>query len=240
MLFDDDDTNWIHSDRSDISEENPFEITADLGAVMRANRFTVYGEPSRQYQPKDFLLYGGTDSENLELIATVKDAVRENYNVSVDFEEREIRYYKLVVTDTWAIGQNYRYIAFRCAKFSLSYDGGTLLSPDENVFTYKGGWKLSKRFSTFGHLYEGENATAEFTFTGSRFAIFSRKGEEFDGFEILIDGESAGTVKINADGSDTNPTYLSKRLAEGEHRVILRSKTRFNIDSVVLWKSGDK
>lgn len=202
LLFDEDDTNWIHSDRSDISADNPFEITVDLGDTMRANRFTIYGEPTRQYQPKDFVLYGGTD--------------------------------------TWAIGQNYRYIAFRCAKFSLSYDGGTLLSPDEDIFTYKGGWKLSNRFSTFGHLYEGENATAEFTFTGSRFAIFSCEAEDFDSFEILIDGEAAGTAKINVSGNDMKMAYLSDTLAAGEHRVTIRNKTRFNIDSVVLWKNGNE
>lgn len=238
LLFDEDDTNWIHSDRSDISADNPFEITVDLGDTMRANRFTIYGEPTRQYQPKDFVLYGGTDPENMEPIATVTNSVRENNNVAADFAEREIRYYKLVVTDTWAIGQNYRYIAFRCAKFSLFYDGGTLLSPDENIFAYKGGWKLSNRFSTFGHLYEGENATAEFTFTGSRFAIFSCEAEDFDSFEILIDGETAGTAKIDGSGNDTKMAYLSDTLAEGEHRVTIRSKTRFNIDSVVLWKTA--
>ena len=234
LLFDEDDTNWIHSDRSDISADNPFEITVDLGDTMRANRFTIYGEPTRQYQPKDFVLYGGTDPENMEPIATVTNSVRENNNVAADFAEREIRYYKLVVTDTWAIGQNYRYIAFRCAKFSLFYDGGTLLSPDENIFAYKGGWKLSNRFSTFGHLYEGENATAEFTFTGSRFAIFSCEAEDFDSF----DGEPAGTAKIDGSGNDTKMAYLSDTLAEGEHRVTIRSKTRFNIDSVVLWKTA--
>lgn len=236
LLFDDDDTNWIHSDKSDISAENPFELTADLGTVMRANRFTIYGEPSRAYQPKDFKLYGGSDLGVMELIADVKDAERTGSDVIVDFPEREIRYYRLVVTDTWATAQNYRYIAFRCAKFSYSLHGGKWLSPDEDIFVYRGGWTLSNRLSTFGHLYEGEKATLGFRFTGSRFAIFAYYSDDFDGFEVLVDGESVAKVSLGGDANETRLAYLSKTLDPGEHEITVRGLNRFNVDSVVLWE----
>ena len=197
---------------------------------MRANTFTVYGEPSRQYQPKDFKLYGGAELEGMTLIAEVKDSVRTGSDVKIYFKEIDVRYYKLVVTDTWATKQSYRYIAFRTLKFSYSVDGGKLLSPDEDVFNYKGNWSLSNKLSTFGHLYEGQNATLEFEFTGSRFAIFS-----YEGFEVLIDGISAYSVSINGESDAVKLAYLSKELTNGKHVVTVRGKTRFNVDSIALW-----
>ncbi|HBJ18234.1 MAG TPA: hypothetical protein DDY70_00575, partial [Clostridiales bacterium] len=239
LLFDDDDTNWIHSDRSDISEASPFELTADLGAVMKANRFTIYGEPTRQYQPKNFRLYGGTDLQNMELIAEVTDSVRENNNITVDFKTRDIRYYKLVVTDTWATGQRYRYLAFRTMKFSYSLDGGLWLSPDEEMFLYRGGWHLSSKLSAFGHLYEGENATLDFEFSGTRFALFSYFSADFDSFEVLVDGEVVTVVSLKSGENKTALAYLSDEFTDGTHHATVRSKTRFNIDSVVLWQTED-
>ena len=236
LLFDEDDTNWIHSDKSNISEETPFELTADLGKIMPANQFTIYGEPSRQYQPKDFRLYGGTTLDDMELIAEVKDSARANNNVTVNFESRNIRYYKLVVTDTWATTQAYRYIAFRSVKFSYSTGNGLWLSPDEEMFEYRGGWALSNKFSTFGHLYEGENATLDFEFTGSRFAIISYESQDYDGFEVLIDGKLTGTVGIKGEENETKLVYLSDELTKETHTITIRSKTKFNIDSVVLWE----
>jgi len=236
LLFDDDDTNWIHSDKTDISEENPFEVVADLGKIMRANSFTIYGEPSRQYQPKKFELYGGTELDNMVLLASVENSERKNNNVTVDFAEREIRYYRLKVTDTWASGK-IRYIAFRCVKFSYTLDNGSWLSPDEEMFVYRGGWKLDYSISTFGHLYEGQNATLDFEFTGNRFGIFSYKSQDYDGFEVWIDGELIDTVSLNGEGEDgTALAYLSEALSNGNHKVTIRSKTKFNIDSIVLWQ----
>lgn len=236
LLFDEDDTNWIHSDRSNISEETPFDLTVDLGKTMRANRMTIYGEPSRRYQPKNFHLYGGTELTSMELLADVQDSVRTGDNVIVDFDARELRYYRLVVTDTWATTQTYRYIAFRRVEFSYSLDGGLWLSPDEKMFVYKGNWALCTPLSTFGHLYSGENATLDFTFSGTRFAILAYESAAFDGFEVLIDGKTAETVSLRGEGNETGLAYLSDELTEGVHQVTIRSKTRFNIDSVVLWE----
>ncbi len=212
LLFDDDDTNWIHSGKSDISAEHPFEITADLGENMLANRFTIYGEPSRQYQPKDFKLYGGTSLKAMELIADVENAARTGSDVIVGFAERRIKYYRLVVTDTWATTQNYRYIAFRCAKFSYSLIGGKWMSPDDGAFGYFGEWKLSNELSTFGHLYEGEKDSAlEFSFDGSRFAIFGYVSADYDGYEVLVDGVLSGNVKLGGDDNDTPRWYSCRK-----------------------------
>lgn len=74
-------------------------------------------------------------------------------------------------------------------KFFYVLPEGEWCSPDEDMFVYRGNWKLSNKLSTFGHLYEGENATLEFQFVGTQFGILSHESSEYDGFEILIDGE---------------------------------------------------
>lgn len=234
-LFDENQSNFIHSDKTGISEENPFEITVDLGETINANRFTIYGEPSRGYQPKNFKLYGGTDLNKLELIKEVENAERKNNNITVEFEEQKLRYYKLVVTDTWAEGV--KYIAYRSAEMSYELLGGDWYSPDDDMFVYRGNWNLSNKLSTFGHLYEGENATVEFRFTGSRFGIIAYESSEYGGFEVLIDGKNAEKVEpAGTDGAE-KLVYLSERLSEGEHSITIRSKTKFNIDSFVLWRN---
>lgn len=230
-LFDADNTNFIHSDRTPVTAENPFELTVDLGKTVRANRLTIYGEPSRQYQPKDFCLYGGESLDDLELISDVTDAPRTGADVVADFAERELRYYKLVVTDTWATGP--KYIAFRRAAFSYALPDGAWRSPDEDMFVYKGNWTVAGGLATFGHFYVGENASMEFTFTGTRLAILSQRSAEYGAFEVLIDGAPAAALPRAGEG--VGIAFLSEELPAGSHTVVVRSREKFNVDSVVLW-----
>ena len=53
---------------------------------------------------------------------------------------------------------------------------------------------------------------------------------------MLIDGEPVGTANLRADKGATAVVWLSEALKDGTHTVIIRSKTKFNIDSVVLWQ----
>lgn len=232
-LFDEDDTNFIHSDRTNISEENPFAMTVDLGTAIRANTFTVYGEPSRQYQPKNFVLYGGDSPDSLEKIAEYTDAPRTGSNVVVTFPERELRCYKLVVTDTYAGGP--KYIAFRRAEMTHTIAGGALYSPDEVRFVWRGNWEIMQAPATFGHLYAGENAVLSFTFTGTRFALLSYGSEGYGAFEVIIDGKAAGSGAA-ASGGEGTVSYLSGLLSAGEHAVLVRSRQKFNIESIALWQ----
>lgn len=229
-LFDGDMENFIHSDRTPISAQNPFEITVDLGENMRVNRFTVYGEPSRQYQPKNFVLYGGLSSDQMDVIAQVTDAPRTDYDVVVDFQERELRYYKLVVTETYS---DYGYIAFRRAEPSLeghALEGAVQLSPD--TLEYRGGWQVCPGLYTFGHAYCGGNASASFTFTGSCFGIIGLDCADCTDFEVYIDGSPAGTATYSASGK-TKLVYASPQLDYGEHVVELKGSA-FNIDSIAV------
>ena len=229
-LFDDDPENFIHSDQSSfITESSPFELTVDLGRTVRANTFTIYGEPSRQYQPKDFVLYGGTAADALEVIAEVEDGARTGNNVVVSFAERDLRYYKLVVTDTHAVGR--KYIAFRRAEVSFAVPGGTLVSPDDARLVYRGAWELSQALSTFGHAYLGTDAELSFEFTGTRFAVRSAAGAPC-AFEVYIDGRKVGAAAQSASGAGA-VSYLSEALPQGAHTVVLRGD--ISADSLVFW-----
>ncbi|MGN1373591.1 MAG: M60 family metallopeptidase [Candidatus Coproplasma sp.] len=231
-LFDGDKTNFIHSDKTDITAENPFEMTVDLGQTVFANRLTIVGEPTRQYLPKNFILYGGESLDDMHVLAEVTGSTITNNNVYVDFEECSLRYYKLVVSDTHASGT--KYIAMRGLEFSYSLSGGRLCSPYSDAFTCRGDWRLENTLSTFGRLYSGVNASMSFEFSGERFAVYSLFSQAYDGFEVYIDGEKVDTVSLK--GNDgINLSYLSPKLAEGTHTVLIKSNTPFNIDSIGLW-----
>lgn len=66
--------------------------------------------------------------------------------------------------------------------------------------------------------------------------MFSYISDEYDGFEVLIDGEVVDTVKINGECNEPALSYLSEKLSDGEHIITIRSKTKFNVDSIVLWQ----
>ena len=231
-LFDDNNSNFIHSDRTPITADNPFEMTVDLGEVFRANTFTIYGEPTRKYQPKNFVLCGGLSSDDMRVLAEVNGAERTGDDIVISFSEQDIRYYKLVVTDTYDPSAN-KYIAFRRAEMSFvskELAGGVQLSPD--ALEYNGGWSLSGRLSSFGHLYVGQKAAARFAFTGTRFGIMSFD-DGFTSFEVYIDGRYTATVECGGSGK-TRLVYISDALSDGEHTVELKSLGSFNIDSVII------
>lgn len=229
-LFDGNYSNFIHSDRVPIDGDNPFEITVDLGEVMRANTFTIYGEPTRRYQPKNFVLYGGTSPDDMHVIASVQNAVLVGDDVVITFDEEEFRYYKLVVTDTYS---DYGYIAFRRVQpsyVSAVLEGAVQLSPDE--LSYTGNWQVCPGAS-FGHSYVCSGGAARLNFTGTRFGVLSCNGENFVSFDVYIDGEYADTV-IYGGSKEKQLLYVSGELNCGEHEVELRSLNPFNIDSVII------
>ena len=76
----------------------------------------------------------------------------------------------------------------------------------------------------------------EFTFTGTRLGILSCLSSGFGEFEVLIDGKAAENAAAKGRGEGVGISFLSGQLSAGEHTVAVRSKQKFNVDSVVLWK----
>jgi len=239
-LFDEDDTNHIHSaNKKSISAENPFDLTVDLGETITVNRMTIYGEPTRKYQPYSFKIFGGLELNKLHLIKEVTAAPLNNNNVIVDFENQSIKFYRIIVTETYANktgggSANYNFIAFRCIKFTYTVSNGKQISPDNEILRYQGNWKTENVISTFGHIYSGKNTKVEFEFTGTHLGIFSYMSEQFKNYEVVIDDVKYSSKNIT-NSKETELSFFSPLLKNKKHKVVIRSKNNFNIDSIVYW-----
>lgn len=232
-LFDDNKNNYIHSNKNNINENNPFEITVDLGKEINANTLTIYGEPTKKYLPSTFKLYVGNTLEQLTLIKDVQNVSSNGSNVIANFDETNFRYYKLIVTDTSATG--IKYIAYRYAEFSYSITNGKMISPDDSMFTYNGNWEIQSSLANFGHIYIGENASLTFEFTGTRFGIISQNFDNFDNFEIIIDGHKLSNINFKNSNDKHELIFISNLLENKKHTIIIQSSNKFNIDSIILW-----
>ena len=203
-------------------------------------KYTIFRRPC-QYQPKNFILYGGVSLDDINVIANVKNAQKTGADIIVDFDTCKIRYYKLYCTETFAstnqIGS--RYIAFKGINFNLSsvLSNGVQLSPDDSVLTYKGNWKITNEVSTFGRIYNGKNdAVVTFDFKGSYFAITSYKSLKYNEFLIYIDDNFAQKISLNSNDEKTMVVYFSDKLKNCQHNIKIVGKGEFNIDSVVFWQ----
>lgn len=232
-IFDDDETNYIHSNKTNITSKNPFELTVDLNQEITANTITIYGAPSRLYLPTTFNIYGGTSLENMKLIKSVENAKITNNNVIVNFNTTTLRYYKIIVTDTSATST--KYIAFRKIEFSYKIPSGKHISPDDNILTYYGDWKIKYTPSTFGHIYEGKNVSLNFQFEGTQLGIFSFASTEYNTFEIYIDGKLIDNINLYNTITLKDLVFISPELENGTHTVVIQSKSYFNIESLVIW-----
>lgn len=240
-LFDSNDSNFIHNNKENpIDESNPFMILVDIGETLSVNKFIIYGVAGTQYQyqPKTFLLYVGTDKDNLELVANVTNAARTNSNIIVTFSEtKAVRYYKFIVTETYAFANNY--IAYRFAQFRLEFDGINVALDDDRITLYNS-WSQVQKFCTFGHLYTGQGtadskAILEFKFTGKQYGINAFVSKEFDGFDLYLDNEFVKRINLNGDDDAVVPgLYISPTIRNTQHTVRAESHSRFNIDSFIL------
>ena len=114
--------------------------------------------------------------------------------------------------------------------------GFTRFSPD-GIFTSSFGVTAEQAFSSFGHIYSGnEHGSAlEFTFYGTQFAIYSNFAEEYGQFNIYIDNALAKTVNLGDKTEVAGLAYLSSSLSKGSHTVkITGTSGTFNIDSISL------
>lgn len=234
-LFDDNQTNFIHSGKNwPVSEDNPFSITVDLGSTFNANALTIVGEPSRKYYPKSFKLYAGTTLENMTLVGEYNNVAAQNNNITVNFSERTMRYYKLEVTETYDTSTS-KYIAFRTINVHYSRNNGKQIGLTDEMFKYKGDWKQEQEFSTFGSLFTVSKGEFEFTFEGTSFAILSQYGSQYENMEIYIDGVNYGSINLNGEASYSQMVYLSEILEYGTHTVKIVANGYVNLDSIIIW-----
>ncbi len=217
------------------SESKPLEFVLDLGSVKNVNRMTIYTQyrPNGDYHaPKNFTLYGSIDGENFFTVGVFENVPRNNTSVTVNFDERQLRYYKLVITgstgglmiiseiELWRI---------------FEINGGDKISPDDDSLNYKGRWQYVQTNSSFGHVYVGkEKDSITFEFTGTRLAVLSSNSYQKN-FEVYIDGVKVDSVGLKEDREPLAASYISALLEAGRHSVEIKCTGEANIDSIVVF-----
>ncbi|MCM1395787.1 MAG: M60 family metallopeptidase, partial [Corallococcus sp.] len=223
---------------SNASADKPFEITVDMGQTVTAQRVIIKGyvENNVTYIPVRFVLSAGDDLNDLKVISDAwrsSDAANKDGTVAFNLQEVvSFRYYKLEILKSTNNNQHLPQLSH--IQFVRNITGGELVSPDDDIITYKGNWSVQNAQSNFGHIYQGKNASAEFEFYGRAFIVNSYFDEYMDEFEVMIDGKVVATVDLSADKNAVAIAYVSPELEFGKHKVVIRSKKLFNIESIAL------
>lgn len=233
-IIDGDKSTAYHSDRNNIvSQDNPYILTVDLGKTALYNRMTItgYTNASQRHMPITFDLYVGTNLDDMHLAGSYQNLSYSNRTLSVSFDEQDVRYYRLVVTDT----DTHRYVAINQIDFSYSLTGLKEFTPDSlNYYSYGfGSHNFSKNYalSTFGYCISG-NGYISYSFTGRQIAINTRQDEECE-IEVSIDGNSK-TFSLNSQSGKTL-AYYSTLLKQGTHTLEIKVlKGNLKIDSIAL------
>lgn len=241
-LFDGDDSTFIHTNRSNISADNPFIVSVELEETVEANRLVFVGSAAsgnyKTYLPKTFKVEVSNDGIDWTVAADVASSKLGNLTVTADFGETySFKFYKITVTDTHSTA-GYKYLALNKIEFetALSLPAGKVESIDRASKIVRGDWVIASANSFFGHVYKaGRGAVLEFDFTGERLALLSTDltASEFD---VYVDGVKVDSLNIRGDeGGFMEVSYLSPVLESGEHKVSIRCYGSANFDSVVSW-----
>lgn len=255
-IFDDDENNCFWSTgntygENSYSQENPFEITIDIGKIVEANTFTIYYPTESgfaNYYATSFKVYAGETLDGMSLVYETENGDKMYNAMEVKLDKPiKLRYYKFVVSD--ASKRSDKQFALR--KLEWSYSAmGEVVSVDakaldyyehDNVVerdavNYTGNWVSKTAFCSFGTINVGKSSSsATFEFKGTQIAVFSMFGSEYGTYEIYIDGKKVGTADISK-GNGVGLVYFSELLQDGKHTVTVRGKTgNFNLDSFVVF-----
>ncbi|MDE5714668.1 MAG: M60 family metallopeptidase [Anaeroplasmataceae bacterium] len=223
---------YIHTNYT-ASEQKPLILNVDMGETIKANRMVLYTQSrSDPHCPKEFTLQGSLDGETFFDIGTFKDTTLSNARVTVDFEEKEFRYYRLTVTKSTG-----RYLIISKIEFANIFElpNANHISLDNKDVILKGEWSPESVLSSFGHVYVGKkNASLEFEFEGTRFGVLSSKSFG-DKFEVYIDGKKVSSIDLKKVENGTYASFISDELSEGKHKVTIKCTGKANIDSILYW-----
>ncbi len=229
-------TNYHSKGGQFVSESKPFILTVDLGEKATADSMTFYGytkgsSTGNLGMPKNFVLYGSNDGSDFFEMGRFNDCTYTGRNMTVTFEEKTFRYYRIIVSLT----DNARYFAMNRIEFqkTLTIPDGKLLPADS--LTYTGKWTVENTESNFGHVHIGnKNSEVSFKFEGTRFALVS-SSEYKHSFDVYIDGKKISSEKLKEDDGKVFVSYLSPELKNKTHNIIIKCKSKSNLDSIIVW-----
>lgn len=241
-LFDKDPATGIHTHNSFyLSESTPAIFTVDLGAVVTANHLYLYpniqNSTLRRGFPSKFSLEGSLDGKSFfELGSWTNVPIPSSEKGDFTFDAAKFRYYRLTVT-----ASNIPSSRLTLGEIELGYcltlngNGKNHISPDNSMFTYRGSWRTNAAQSTFGHIYiGGKDASIAFEYEGERFAVLSSTKYATD-YDIYIDGEKASSDRKKTSDGGTKVSFLSKPLAKGKHKIVVKCRGTANIDSFLFY-----
>lgn len=242
-LFDEDENTKYHSKKNvAITADKPFELVVDLGAVYKVNTVTFNGYnniTANNGMVKTFELYGSLDGIVYFLLIE-KTNNPGTAKAVIGFDEAEIKYYKLIVTDTYS-GNHYFAMASIVFSYNISYLNGYHIAPNDESVTYTGKhWTSENVLCNFGRIFKGEKGDyVELKFTGTRFLYLAYQSNAYDTVDIYIDGKLVATdVSLSGETPQAmSEIYISDALEFKEHTIkIVGKEGKFNIDSFVYWK----
>ena len=226
------------ADNGKPSAEAPFTLVIDLGKVYTANRLLFYTQGGRSdpQLPKAVELYASLDGIDYKHVKSFTQADLPDgsgYIRTMNFDDTEMRYYKIEITETWR-----KFVILRELEMWKVFEvnGGSQFAPDEATFSYSGNWQGVQTASSFGHIYKGgAGDTMTFTFEGTRVGFLSSAKFGTD-FEVWIDNKKVESIELKEDNGLYLLTYLSTALNSGTHKVEFRCLGEATIDSVVTFK----
>lgn len=224
---------YIHTNAS-VSEKKPLICTVDLGSVVPANRMVLYtqyrGNGDYLY-PVDFIIYGSCDGQEYFEIKSVTNAQRSGTTITVNFDEVNLRYYRIKVT------KDTGYCIICKIDFMRIFElfDGSHESLDKDQFTFKGVWSVASS-GTFGHVYQGKkNAKLTFEFTGKQLAIMTKSNMPTN-YKVYIDGKEAKSMTVKEDKGLSVVSFLSSELENKTHTVEIKCTGKgATFDSIVVW-----
>ncbi len=221
-MFDGNLSTFMHNEKGKyVTESTPFEIVVDLGRTIKANKITMFGRSSQTQTPVSYRLYGGLSLETTTLLCEyVDEPLKNGCNQIGSFDLTELRYYKLVVTKT-----NAKYICLSNIAFSVDFDDGKMISPDDKSVNYYGQWTVDYDLSAFGHGYVTNDGYAKIDFTGSQIAIMTKDGKSAK-FAVSIDGAEEVVYEFDGTGE---LLFLSSELENKPHEIVIKAITEIDI-----------
>lgn len=230
-LFDEDDSNEIHTKANTVSESTPFSVLVDLGKTIFANHMTIYHHPEyHHYYAKTFTLYVGNSLHDMHLLLNVTESVVIDNRIDISFESESFRYYQYNVTATyWASN----YLCYRYLEFTYNFNGELVSLDDKRVSLYNS-WEKKNAISAFGMIYIGQkDSRVEFKFNGTKIGIKSLVSNEYGQFRILLDGVKIKVVNLSNPLNQVAVVYSDPQLEDKEHSLIIEGIDKFNIDSLI-------
>jgi hypothetical protein len=235
-LVDGENNTYMHTNYAP-TESNPVIVEVKLGSEITANRLIFDGSHNSEnkFLPKDFKIYVSSDGENWQLACNVtgSELSSDGWQVTADFDNvYTFSYYKIEITAT-----HNQYIALRkiILQHVIENVDGKQITLDNSMFKYDKEWTTKAEWSTFGHVYVGKkDATVEFEFDGTRFAIIS-SAKLGSNFKVEIDGKEVSSIDL-IENSSIGASFMSDKLTSGKHTVkITCLEDDDNIDSIVIW-----